>query len=194
MTISGTEDVKTDKAPKLTGAQIADVVKRLAAYDSPSLIAKRMKEDLGIEVTRQAIAFYDPTRCSRPRCPKRWAALFWTLRAEFIAGMPDAGAAHPAVRVRRLDQMACDQMDKGNTAEARALLKQAADEMNRMTEEKDDGRETAHNQLSAAELLAEITEVAGELGYAVVPIGARAADDGEGAAEEAQPPGEPLSG
>ena len=195
LTILGIEEVKTaaDTAPKLTGDQKADVVRRLAAYDLPGAIARSMKEDLGIEITRQAIAFYDPTRYSRRRCPKRWAALFWDTRAEIIAGKADVGAAHGVVRVRRLDQMACDQMDKGNTAEARALLKQAADEMSRMAEHKDDGNDETDSELSVAELEPN-RRARRQLGVAVVPLGAHAGGGGEGAAEEPQPPGKLLSG
>src|SRR6186997_903190 len=123
-----------------------------------------MKADFGIEITPQAIAYYDPTRYSTSPCPKRWSDLFWTMRAEFIASVADVGAAHPTVRVRRLDQMACDQMEKGNTAEARALLKQAADEMSRMSGQKDDGNDATDSKQSEAELRAGI---AAKLGLAV---------------------------
>jgi hypothetical protein len=192
----GIEDMKTaaDTTPKLTRAQKADVVRRLAAYDSPGAIAKSLKQDYGIEITRQAIAFYDPTRYSARRRPKRWADLFRETRAEIIAGKADAGAAHRLVRVRRLDQMACDQMDKGNAAEARALLKQAADEMSRMAEERNDASGTAYSQLSYAEIIARFAAAAAKLGHALVPLGDHAAAGGHGGVDEPQPPGDPVPG
>ncbi len=46
----------THTAPKLTGAEKTEVVRRLAGFEQPNAIAKRMKEDFGIEITPQAIA------------------------------------------------------------------------------------------------------------------------------------------
>ena len=184
----------THTAPKLTGAEKTEVVRRLAGFAQPNAIAKAMKEDLGIEITPQAIAYYDPTRYSTSPCPKRWSDLFWTMRAEFIAGVADVGAAHPTVRVRRLDAMACAQMEKGNTAEARALLKQAADEMSRMAGQKDDGSNATEGRLSEAELKARIDADAAELGLAVVPIESHGRGGGDGAVDAPQPAGQPLSG
>lgn len=167
---------------------------RLAAFEQPSAIAKSMKEDLGIEITPQAIAFYDPTRYAGKACPKCWADLFWTMRAEIIAGKADVGVAYRAVRVRWLDQMARAQMDKGNTAEARALLKQAADEMSRIGGQREDGRNAADSGKSWAELKARIDADAAVLGLAVVPIESLGRAGGDGAVDAPQPAGQPLSG
>ena len=181
-----------DTGPELADARKADVVRRLASYDPPGVIAKSLKQDLDIEITRQGIAHYDPTRNSR--CPKRWSVLFWKIRAEVIAGKADAGASHRGVRVRRLDQMACDQMEKGNTAEARALLKQAADEMSRVAEQRDDAHGTDYSKLSEAEVIERFAAAAATLGFALVPLGCDAAAGGDGAVDKPQPPGDPVSG
>ncbi len=183
-----------DDRSKLTRALKAEVVRRLAAYDTPAWVAKSLKQDLGIEITRQSIAFYDPTR--NARCPRCWSKLFWTTRAAFLQGKADVGAAHPVVRLRRIDQMACDQMDEGNTAEARALLKQAADEMTRMAGHKegasDDRQLSDLSKLSEPELRAHGAAVAARLGSE--HPGGRTCGDRDEAADEPQPPGEPLSG
>ena len=196
LTILGIEEMKTaaDTAPKLTDAQKADVVMRLAGYELPRAIAKSMKEDFGIGITPQSIEFYDPTRYAGRACPERWATLFRETRAKLIEGKADIGAAHRMVRLRWLDQMARQQMDKGNTAEARALLKQAADETSRMAERREDGSDDRRDsKLSDAELHARIAAVAAETrttrssGWRLKQRLARG-----GAAEEPQPPGEPV--
>lgn len=193
LNILSIEDVKTaDTRPKLTRDQKIEVVGRLAAFEQPAAIAKAMKADHGVEITPQAIAFYDPTRYAGKACPKCWSDLFWTMRAEFIAGIADVGIAHGTVRLRWLDQMARAQMDKGNTAEARALLKQAADEMSRMAGQKygaSDGSGKTRDELKAG-----IDADAAKLGLVVVPIESLARHGGDGAAGEPQPAGEPLSG
>ena len=81
--ILGIEQVKAaaDTGPKLTCDQQVEAVRRLAHYKSPAAIAKAMKDECGIEISPQAIAYYDPTRFALKRCPKRWSVLFWKLRA-----------------------------------------------------------------------------------------------------------------
>ncbi|MCA1838062.1 MAG: DUF2280 domain-containing protein, partial [Actinobacteria bacterium] len=166
---------------------------RLAGFETLRAIAKAMKEDFGIEITPQAIAFYDPTRYSSRPCPKCWSDLFWHMRAEFIERIADIGAAHRTVRLRWLDQMARAQMEKLNTAEARALLKQAADEM-KMAGQKDEASGTDYSKLSDAELEARNAANAAKVGLAIVSIESLGRDGGDGAAGEPQPPGEPVSG
>jgi hypothetical protein len=192
-------DIENVKAAADTGAKLTcdhriEVVRRLAGFEQPREIAKAMKEEFGIEITPQAIAFYDPTRYALKRCPKRWAALFWELREEVVKGNPDVGVAHRTVRLRWLDRMARVQMEKGNTAEARALMKQAADEISQMIEQRDNGCETDYSKLGNAELKAQIDADAAKLGYAIVPLVALAGANGDNAAEEPQPAGRPLSG
>ncbi len=196
LTILGIEDVKAAAitAPKLTFALKVEVVRRLAAFEQPHAIAKAMKEDFGIEITPQAIAFYDPTRYSSSPRSKRWSDLFWQMRAEVIAHIADVGAAHRAVRLRWLDQMARAQIDKGDTAEARALLKQAADEVGRMAGHREDGRDGTDSKRSEAEILATATALAAQLGLALEPVRSLPGAGGDGAAAEPQPAGRSLSG
>ena len=196
LTILSIEEVKTaaGTVTKLTADQKADIVARLAGYELPAEIARSLKEDLGIEIAWQSIAFYDPTRYEGRKCPPRWARLFRETRAKIVKANAHVGAAHRATRLRWLDQLVRAQMEKDNSAEARALLKQAADEMRRMAEERGDGSETAYSKLSSAELKAKIDADAAKLGLAVVPIESLAGAGGGGTAGERQPPGQPVSG
>jgi len=99
------------------------------------------------------------------------------------------------VRVRWLDQMARSEMAVDNSAEARALLKQVAEEMSEGARHKHDHHGVfLHGGLSDAELDARIAALAAELGLAVVPLGTQAAAGGEDAADEPQSPAKPLSG
>jgi hypothetical protein len=190
LTILSIEQVKAaaDTGPKLTYAQQVEVVRRLAQHEFPAAIAKAMKEECGIEISPQAIAYYDPTRFALKRTPKRWSVLFWKLRAAFTNGKPDVGVAQATVRLVWLDRMVRAQMDNGNTAEARALMRHAADELSQMVEQRHDGRETDYSKLSDAELEARAAALAARLD------GGRARGDRDGAADEPQPAGQPLSG
>jgi len=184
------------KWSKLTEAQKVDVVLRLAGYDSPTAIARSLKEEFGITIAAQSIAFYDPTTRKGKACPQRWATLFHETRAKIIAGLSDIGAANKMVRVRWLDQMARSQMAAENSTEARALIRQAAEEMGEGVRHRHDHHGVLlHRDLSEAELDARIAALAKRLGLAVVPLVGPPLDaSGEGAAAEPQPAGEPLSG
>ena len=185
-----------NRPSKLTEAQKVDVVLRLAGYDSPAAIARSLKEEFGIEIRASSIAFYDPTTPRGKACPQRWAALFHETRAKIIAGLSDIGAANKMVRVRWLDQMARSQMAADNSAEARALIRQAAEEMGEGVRHRHDHHGVfLHRDLTEVELNARIAAVAGRLGLAIVPlVGPPVGAGGEGAAGEPEPAREPLSG
>jgi hypothetical protein len=180
---------------KLTEAQRADVVMRLACYDLPCAIVKGLKEDFGVEISRQAIERYDPTRNNGRTCPERWAALFYETRRRLVEGIADIGAAHKMVRIRWLDQMARRKIADENTAEARALLKQVAEEMGEgVTHRHEHHGIVLHGSVSGVEIDARIAATAAKLGLAVVPLGALAAPGAEAVVAEPQPADEPVSG
>lgn len=144
-------------ASKLTEAHKVDVVLRLAGYDSPAAIARSLKEEFGINIRACSIAFYDPTSFRGSHCPERWATLFHETRAKIIAGLSDIGAANKMVRVRWLDQMARSEMAANNSAEARALIRQAAEEMGEgVTHRHEHHGVFLHGNLSEAEIDARL--------------------------------------
>jgi hypothetical protein len=179
---------------KLSKNQKAYIVVRLACYDSPAAIRKSVKEEFGIEITPQALERYNPTRSTGRACPEQWATLFYETRRKLVEGRVDIGVAHKMARIRWLDLMLHRRMIDGKTREARALLKQAAEEMSQIAEQRHDGCGAAYSEFSMAELKARVVAAAAKLGLALVPIGALAAPGGDGAAGETQPPGEPVSG
>ena len=181
---------------KLTEAQKVEVVLRLAGYDSAPAIARSLKEEFGINIRAGSISLYDPTSHKGRQCPKRWATLFHETRAKIVAGLSDIGVANKMVRVRWLDQMARSQMAANNTPEARALIRQAAEEMGEGVRHRHDHHGVfLHRDLTEVELNARIAAVAGRLGLAIVPlVGPPVGAGGEGAAGEPEPAREPLSG
>ena len=191
---------------KLTEDLKPYIVVRLACYDSMSAIAKSLREDHGIEITRQAIERYNPLRYAGRRCSEQWATLFFETRRKLVEGRADIGVAHKMVRVRWLDQMAHREMTEGNTAEARALLKQAAEEMNDGVARRHEHHgPVVHANLSAAELDARLTAASDRLAAAMAArrLGAPSAGTGNGGRALAgpdgergsvQPAGEPVSG
>jgi hypothetical protein len=166
-------------ASKLTQAQKVDVVLRLAGYDSASAIARSLKEEFGITISPASISFYDPTPYRGRQCPERWATLFHETRAKIIAGLSDVGAAHKMVRVRWLDQMARNEMATNNSAEARALIRQAAEEMGDGVTHRHEHRGVVlHGNLSEAELDARLTAAQDRLAAVLASRGLATASAG----------------
>ena len=83
---------------KLTTAHQEYVVARLAAFDSPLEVARAVREEFGISISRNAIRRYDPTRY--PNCAARWKELFYAARHAMLRNKGQAAALDRAVRVR----------------------------------------------------------------------------------------------
>ena len=91
----------THSRRKLTDAQKAFVVHRLAAYESPDDVAAEVLELFGITLTRPAVAHYDPTTYAGRTLSPRWVELFHAKRARIIASALrdlDGGASAPQFR------------------------------------------------------------------------------------------------
>ena len=115
---------------KLNDAQKTSVVQRLAGHDSPGAIVRALAEDHGIVISNQAITRYDPTSYyGRRSLNERWRTLFFTTRAAIVAGQAEIAAANKMVRVRWLDFMARDAMDRRKFRVAREMLADVAKEL-----------------------------------------------------------------
>jgi hypothetical protein len=87
-----------ERSHKLSDAQREWIVRRLAARDSPTAIRSGVRERFGIEISRQTIESYDPTR--NPQCGRRWTALYRDVRKDH--GASHAGLTASARQVERL--------------------------------------------------------------------------------------------
>ena len=156
-----------DTSNKLTDEQKAQVVQRLAGYESTAAIAKWLREEAGISISRQGVEYYDPTSSAGRHCAVRWATLFFATRDAIAAGRAEVGATHRMVRVRWLDAMAHAAMHKGSFARAAKLLAQIAREMDEWDKRH---RPLRHGDISDAELARRITAAAAALGLVLVPV------------------------
>jgi hypothetical protein len=94
---------------KLTTAQQEYVVERLAAFDSPSTVARSLHDEFGIAVTRRSTSRYDPTR--NPKCPARWTMLFHAKRQAILQHKGAQAAVNRAVRLRSRERAALRAID-----------------------------------------------------------------------------------
>ena len=106
----------------------AFIVQRLALFDGPAQVVKAVKEEFGLDVTRQGVHFYDPTTPAGPALNEGLKALFFETRAKAKRDLDFIPSFHKAIRLRRLDNMIMIAMDRGNVPLAAQLLEQAAKE------------------------------------------------------------------
>lgn len=107
----------------------AFVVQALACFDTPSQVVLAVKENFGIEVTRQQCEAYDPTKYVGRSLHVKWKTLFEDTRARFREQTADIPIANRAYRLRALGRMAEKAENMKNMALTAQLLEQAAKEV-----------------------------------------------------------------
>jgi hypothetical protein len=81
-------------AKKLTAAQRAFVVQRLAAYDSHDDVVASVRALFGITLTSQSVSYYDPTSRAGRNLPQNWRERFVLARGR----VRDAARRHMGIR------------------------------------------------------------------------------------------------
>jgi hypothetical protein len=108
------------RANKLNETQKAYVVRRLAAYDRPLVIARDLAREFGVTITPQTVGQYHPD--SGRRLAQRWKDLFAQARAAHLAGTADIGVTRKAVRIRSRERLAHEAWDAGRFKHASDIL------------------------------------------------------------------------
>ncbi len=117
---------------KLNEAAQRFIVQALACYDTPSQVADAVKEEFGIEITRQQAASYDPTKAMGKTLARKWRDLFHDTRSRFRKEVAEIPIADQAFRLRQLHRMANEAIKRKNIVLAASLMEQAAKEMGGM--------------------------------------------------------------
>jgi hypothetical protein len=106
----------------------AFIVRALACFDAPTEVCRQVKEEFGIEVTRQQVSAYDPNRRIGKDLSAKWRAVFEETRKKFLDDVSTIPIASQAFRLRALNKMYERAQDRGNVALAAQLIEQAAKE------------------------------------------------------------------
>lgn len=114
--------------PKLTDDIRAFIVAQLAAYESPGDVAALVRQEYGIEVSRQTCESYDPNKFAGRNLAKKWVALYQKARRDYMERTDDIPTANKAVRLRLLDEAARKAKRSGNHVLMASLLEQIAKE------------------------------------------------------------------
>jgi hypothetical protein len=107
----------------------AFIVQALACFDKPTQIVASVKEQFKLDVTRQQVENYDPTKYAGRTLNIKWRTLFEDTRKRFREETAEIGIANRSYRLRMMDRMASKAEDKGNMPLALQIVKQAAEEM-----------------------------------------------------------------
>ena len=105
------------------------VVQRLAMFDTPSDVAKAVKEEFDLEITRQSIEAYDPGKRAGAALSQELRDLFEATRTTFLTDTAAIGVSHKVVRLRTLARLIETAEKRGNAVLAANLLVQVAKEM-----------------------------------------------------------------
>lgn len=104
------------------------IVQQLACFDTPTQVADAVRAEFGVEVSRQVVEGYDPTKRAGRKLSQCWVDLFNETRERFRSETADIPIANKAFRLRALNRMAVDAERRKNMALAAQLLEQAAKE------------------------------------------------------------------
>jgi hypothetical protein len=105
------------------------IVQRLACWDSPSQVVKAVKDEFGLELTRQAIHAYDPTAKAGQRLSAKFKRLFEEARKQFTEQISAIGITHRAVRLKTFDRARVYFEQHNNFIGAADMCERAAKEL-----------------------------------------------------------------
>lgn len=105
------------------------VVQSLACFETPSEVAKAVKEAFDVEITRQAVEFYDPNKRAARGLSDEMRAIFAETRKTFLEDTASIGVSHRVVRLQTLQRMAQRAEEMKNLPLVAQFLEQAAKEM-----------------------------------------------------------------
>lgn len=105
------------------------IVQALACFDTPTQVSEAVKEEFKLDVPRQQIATYDPTKYNGRQLSQKWRVLFEDTRKRFREEVAEIPIASRAFRLRAIARMATQAEKSRNIALAVQMIEQAAKEV-----------------------------------------------------------------
>jgi len=105
------------------------IVQALACFDTPSQVVEAVKQEFGVELSRQLCESHDPTKRAGVNLAKKWVTLFHYTRKRFREETAEIPIANRAFRLRTLGRMAEKAEKSKNMSLTAQLLEQAAKEV-----------------------------------------------------------------
>ncbi len=105
------------------------IVQQLACYDTPLQVAEAVKEEFGLQLSRQQCEGYDPTKHAGRALSKKWRVVFDATRVKFKEEVSEIPIAQRAYRLRVLQRISTKAEGMRNMALTLQVLEQAAKEV-----------------------------------------------------------------
>ncbi len=105
----------------------AFIVQALAGFDTPTQVSESVKAEFGIEISRQHISIYDPTKAQGRKLSQKWRDYFASERKRFREERENIAIANRAYRLKRLQNIV-DNAGKNSFLIMAALEQAAKDE------------------------------------------------------------------
>ena len=103
------------------------IVQSLACRDTPQEVADAVKQEFGIQIERQQVAAYDPTKARGKDLSKKFVELFHKTRADFDTGLIDIPIANKHYRLKQYQKHL--ERNSRNAVLSMSILKQAAQDL-----------------------------------------------------------------
>lgn len=103
------------------------IVQSLACRDTPQEVADAVKQEFGIQIERQQVAAYDPTKVRGKDLSKKFVDLFHETRKKFDEGLIDIPIANKHFRLKQYDKLLAK--NSKNVVMSLNILKQAAQDL-----------------------------------------------------------------
>jgi len=136
----------------------AFIVQALACFDTPSQVAAAVREEFGLEVTRQKCEAHDPTKRAGRDLAKRWVTLFEDTRKRFREETAEIPIANRAFRLRVLGRMAEKAENMRNLALTAQLLEQAAKEVGDVYVNRQTKNENPHDNVPPTRVQVDVVD------------------------------------
>lgn len=81
------------------------IVQSLACFKTPQQVVEAVKQEFKLEIPRQQVALYDPTKATGRNLSKKLKLLFEETRRDFQDNILDIPIANKAFRLRELQEM-----------------------------------------------------------------------------------------
>ena len=96
---------------------------------TPSEVVEAVREHFKLEITRQSIENYDPSKAAGRKLDEELKQVFYRTRKQFISEFLSIDIAHRAFRLAELSKLYHAAVAKGKDVVAAGFLEQAAKEV-----------------------------------------------------------------
>lgn len=136
----------------------AFIVQALACFDTPTQVSQALKEEFGLEVTRQQVEQHDPTKRAGVNLAAKWVTLFHDTRKRFREETAEIPIANRAYRLRALGRIVEKAESMRNLALALQVLEQAAKEVGDVYVNRQTRNENPHDNLPPTRVQVDVVD------------------------------------